>query len=150
SNYRVEDLVRDVERTTGIDAGILQAAARVTERSRTFFSALAMNRMQGGPPVDAPPTTHTQRGPDGPSARTRESKARYTSEGLIDHFENGIMLCGALEGLEASLALVQTTARTRDTSPADAVPVLDEAIAALARRAGDLHKDLRFLLRAND
>ena len=40
----------------------------------------------------------------------QESRARYTAESLEDHFEDGMALAGALEGLEATLALTQTPA----------------------------------------
>jgi ATP-dependent DNA helicase DinG len=81
-----------------------------------FFSGVSMARMQSG----------------------LEAKARYTADALVDHFEDGMMLAGALEGLEASLVLSRTGAGDEDT------------LATLARRTGDLHKDLRFLLRAAD
>jgi ATP-dependent DNA helicase DinG len=115
-NYRIDDLLRDAQRAPALNADIEQAIARVADRSRLFFSGLSMARMHAGP----------------------EMKARYTADALIDHFEEGSMLAGALEGLEASLVLSQ---RSKDD---------DEAIATLARRTGDLKDDLRFLLRAGD
>jgi ATP-dependent DNA helicase DinG len=84
SNYRVEDLVRDVESTVMLTPGMLEATSRVTERSRTFFSGLSMARMEAA-----------------------ESKARYTSETFVDYFQDGATLAGALEGLEATLVLSQ-------------------------------------------
>jgi ATP-dependent DNA helicase DinG len=116
SNFRVEDLLRDVESTVAMTPDVLQATTRVTERSRTFFSALSMARMHAA-----------------------ESKARYTSETFIDYFQDGAMLAGALEGLEATLVLLQK----KDTPT-------DEMIDALARRARELRSDLLFLIRAND
>ena len=121
SNFRIEDLVRDVEAGVGRDFTSRQndemrlATTRVTERSRTFFSALSMARMEAA-----------------------ESKARYTSETFVDYFEDGAMLAGALEGLEATLVL-----SSKKDEP-------DEAIATLARRARELRDDLMFLIRAND
>jgi len=121
SNFRIEDLVRDVEAGVGRDFTSRQndemrlATTRVTERSRTFFSALSMARMEAA-----------------------ESKARYTSETFVDYFEDGAMLAGALEGLEATLVL-----SLKKDEP-------DEAIATLARRARELRDDLMFLIRAND
>jgi len=121
SNFRIEDLVRDVEAGVGRDFTSRQndemrlATTRVTERSRTFFSALSMARMEAA-----------------------ESKARYTSETFVDYFEDGAMLAGALEGLEATLVLAG-----RKAPPY-------EAIATLARRARELRDDLMFLIRAND
>ena len=116
SNFRVEDLVRDVEATMPMTADILQAVTRVGEHSRTFFSGLSMARMA-----------------------TAESKARYTSETFIDYFQDGAMLAGALEGLEATLLLSQKKDEPND-----------EMIATLARRARELRDDISFLIRAND
>ena len=115
SNYRIDDLIRDVETTVMLTPDMLEATSRVTERARTFFSALSMARME-----------------------TAESKARYNSETFIDYFQDGAMLAGALEGLEATLVLSQKREQT------------DEMIATLARRARDLHQELSFLIRAND
>jgi ATP-dependent DNA helicase DinG len=130
SNYRIDDLLRDVEST--VDSAprkgapcsdIGQAVNRVTECARTFFSALSMARMEAS-----------------------ESKARYTSEAFIDYFQDGAMLAGALEGLEASLVLAADPQgpRRSENGPAD------EVLATLARRARDLHQELSFLIRAND
>ena len=128
SNFRIDDLVRDVERTLvdlkgpPRDEGY-QAISRVTERSRTFFSGLSMARMEAA-----------------------ESKARYSSETFIDYFQDGAMLAGALEGLEATLVLAADPKgpRCSDGEPAD------EVLATLARRARDLHQELTFLIRAGD
>src|SRR5205814_678333 len=86
SNFRIDDLVRDVDgwanlapREGALYSDIFQAASRVTERSRTFFGGLSMARMEAA-----------------------ESRARYTSETFIDYFQDGAMLAGALEGLEAT------------------------------------------------
>jgi ATP-dependent DNA helicase DinG len=120
SNFRVEDLVRDVETTAGLEgprrSDLVLAASRVTERSRTFFSALSMARMQAA-----------------------ESKARYTSETFVDYFQEGAMLAGALEGLEATIVLLQKKDEPND-----------EMIDTLARRARELRSDLMFLIRARD
>ena len=87
SNYRVDDLVRDGERllsSTPRDVDDLaRALHRVAERSRIFFSSLSMER----------------------ALKTAETRARYTAEAMQEHFEDGMMLAGALEGLEATLAL---------------------------------------------
>jgi ATP-dependent DNA helicase DinG len=115
SNYGIDDLLRDVESTVMLTPDMLEATSRVTERSRTFFSALSMARMEAA-----------------------ESKARYSSDTFIDYFQDGAMLAGALEGLEATLALSQKKDQT------------DEMVATLARRARDLHQELSFLIRASD
>jgi ATP-dependent DNA helicase DinG len=136
SNYRVDDLVRDTDRflraapREGVasDAGagrglsprqvedIARALARLADRSRVFFSGLSAART--GAPGDG--------------------RARYDAGAMEDRFEAGMMLAGALDGLEATIALA-----SRSLEP-------DEAAAAIQRRAGELRGDLRLLMRADD
>ena len=115
SNYRVDDLMRDVESAVSLTPEMLQATSRVADRARTFFSGMAMARMD-----------------------VAESKARYNSDTFVDYFQDGAMLAGALEGLEATLVL-----SLKKDEP-------DEVVASLARRARELRQDLTFLIRAND
>jgi ATP-dependent DNA helicase DinG len=115
SNYRVDDLVRDVESTVSLTPAMLQATSRVRDRARTFFSGLTSAQMN-----------------------VAESKARYNSDTFIGYFQDGAMLGGALEGLEATLIL-----SLKKDEP-------DEAVASLARRARELREDLTFLIRASD
>jgi ATP-dependent DNA helicase DinG len=115
SNYRVDDLVRDVESTVSLTPDMLQATSRVTDRARTFFSSVALAQMN-----------------------VAESKARYNSDTFVDYFQEGAMLAGALEGLEATLVL-----SLKKDEP-------DEAVTTLARRARELREDLTFLIRASD
>jgi ATP-dependent DNA helicase DinG len=98
-----------------------KAAARVTERSRSFFSGLSTARMERA-----------------------ESKARYTSDTFVDHYEAGAMLTGALEVLESALAL------TRGKESAGDAADVDQAVVSLARRARELRDDLALLIRAGD
>ena len=139
SNYRVDDLVRDGERVLGAttDAGraftarqyeeVARALARVADRARIFFTGLSSAR----------------------TLRTNESRARYHAEALADHFEDGMMLAGALEGLEATLALIANARPGSEAGAANAAAD-NEAVAAVQRRAGELRADLRFLMRASD
>jgi ATP-dependent DNA helicase DinG len=141
SNYRIDDLVRDGERVLGTIAGraalperapgeeIARALARVGERCRIFFTGLSTTR----------------------ALRANEARARYDAQALAEHFEDGMMLAGALEGLEATLALATSRASAADAPgasppPADAI----DAAAAVQRRAGELRNDLRMLMRASD
>ncbi len=132
SAYRVEDLVRDGERLLPAlplqhTEEVSRALARVAGHSRMFFSGLALARaVHGGGAVP-------------------ESRARYTAESLSDHFEEGMAFAGALEGLEATLALAQPPAGAADTNDS-----ANEAVVTLQRRAGELRNDLRFLMRAAD
>jgi len=125
SNYRVDDLVRDVESTVSLTPEMLQATSRVTDRARTFFSSLAIARMN-----------------------VTESKARYNSDTFVDHFQDGAMLAGALEGLEATLQLAAGPKGPRCTG--EEATGGDETIVSLARRARELREDLTFLIRASD
>ena len=143
SNYRVDDLVRDGERllsgTPRDVEDLARALHRVADRSRAFFS----NLLSGGFRLKAEATER------------RDTRARYTAEAMQEHFEDGMMLAGALEGLEATLALA--TKRTSN-GPNDSNGSNDsndsndsnELTASVRRRAGELRADLRFLMRADD
>ncbi len=172
SAYRVEDLVRDGERLLGaprqgapdesaeaVGRGFTprqteetaRALARVADRSRMFFSGLMLPfDYRSGDPEQRRGVARTVHG----GASGQESRARYTAESLAEHFEDGMALAGALEGLEATLALA--TPRTASAAGGDggvtAPDALDanEAVAALQRRTGELRNDLRFLMRAAD
>jgi ATP-dependent DNA helicase DinG len=142
SPFRVDGLVRDAQRIlpdVPNQSVLTRALARTAEHSRAFFSCLSLD----------------------PSLRTRagmEARVRYTAEALSEHFEEGGSLAGALEGLEGTLAL--TTSQSwgppsgGPEQPAQAglhdesEPA--EALASLQRRAGELAKELRFLIRAGD
>ena len=149
SSYRVEDLVHDGELLLAARAftsrdDLHRALTRVSDRARIFFSGLSLARpFSGG-----------------------ESRARYTAESIAGHVEDGMMLVGALEGLEATLALAGRRGNDLD-GPAEAgphdgsgphvygagLPVREDIaddVASLQRRAGELRNDLRFLLRADD
>jgi len=134
SNYRVENLLRDVDHEiASVGRGftlrqtdeIAQSVSRGAERSRRFFSALSMGRME-----------------------VAESKARYTSDSFADYFGDGAMLAGALEGLEAALVLAGR--KSPPYTPGETSESVDEVIASLARRARELREDLTFLIRASD
>ena len=146
SNYRVDDLVRDGERMLAAASApftprhheeIARALARVSDRSRIFFSALSTS----------------------PALRTSDARARYVAESLADHFEDGMMLAGALEGLEATLSLIATGQRkhggsndpnANDPNDPNAANDSNETSAAVQRRAAEARNALRFLMRAND
>jgi ATP-dependent DNA helicase DinG len=118
SNYRLDDLVRDGEKVTGIE--IRRDLERISDRAGIFFAGLQL-------------------------APRREERARYTAESIAEYFGDGMMLVGALDGLEATLAL----ALKRAPEPgAGSEP--NEDAEALMRRAGEVRDDLKFLLRASD
>jgi ATP-dependent DNA helicase DinG len=125
SNYRVDSLTRDLDRAANSPliadrdkAGdLLSDTIRVRDHARMMFSTLQMLRFELGANASG-------------DARIRirpAQTARVADEGLA--------LIGALEAVEADIAL------TRD------VP---EEVLALARRASELREDVRFLLRADD
>jgi ATP-dependent DNA helicase DinG len=127
SNYRVEDLVRDGEHVLAASSlepklveEIVRALSPVSEHAQVFFSGLSLAR----------------------ALTSAESRARYGPDAMADHIDEGLSLIGALDGLEATLAL--------SASGLDAAASDHESIATLQRRAGEIRNDLRFLLRADD
>src|SRR5262249_37007728 len=122
SNYRVEDLARDVDRAvaTGLIPDRTRAShighdtERVRHHPRTLFTALQM--LQPETPAGA------------------ESRIRIGSTRLSKVADDGAAFVQALQALEADIAL------TRD------VP---EDVLSLARRAASLREDTSFLLKAD-
>ena len=127
STYRVAELARDfdyVMAAGGVDddAGDLgRAVARVDERGRLFFAALANAR----PAAPA--------GGGGPSGN--DDRVRITTADLEPAQGPGAAVLNALDGLEALVALAKEA---------------PEDLRAIGRRAGEIRDDLRFLLQAND
>jgi ATP-dependent DNA helicase DinG len=132
SNYRVDDLARDADKAVSArlisDADreheIRHDVERLQDRSRTFFGALQMLRF--------PPS------PDGFGATAPvggESRIRVRAQQLAAFREEAQALVGALEALEADLALA---------------PDAPEDVLALARRAAEIRVNVNFLLRADD
>jgi ATP-dependent DNA helicase DinG len=125
SNFRVDDLGRDVDRAVAAKLIADQEAAdnlrdradRVRDHARAFFSALQLVRF------------------DGPGVSGGDSRMRIGSTQLNRVADDGLALVRALEALEADIALA------RDAPP---------DVLALGGRAADLRKDLDFLLRADD
>jgi ATP-dependent DNA helicase DinG len=135
SNYRVEDLARDVERLVaagGVDdrtakGEIAKALERLRDHARAFFTAVAFAHRGGG--------------------RVRsEERVRATSESLAQVVDAAVHLTGALDILEATLALL----RKAPAADANEQASKAEDAATLARRAGELRDDVRFLLRGGD
>jgi ATP-dependent DNA helicase DinG len=138
SNYRLDDLVHDGERLLAShpfddnDEEVHRALVRIGDRARIFFNGVSMNA----------------RGADGEisGGGTAENRIRYTAESFSEHFEDGMMLVGALEGLEATLALLQQPKSAERGVVAD----MNEEAESIQRRAGELRDEMRFLLRASD
>ena len=136
SNYRVEELARDIERlvaTGGIqDRRPRDEMAKGLEwlrgHARDFFSALA----------SAHRSIERVRG---------EERVRATDASLAETREAAAYLSGALDLLESTLALLGAPARPG--APGDDSGRAED-VASLARRAGALRDELRFLLRVGD
>ncbi len=133
STYRIEDYARDVERF--IRSGAVQVRERQDElqkgidrlrdHARAFFAELTF----------AHRTNDRARG---------EERVRATDASLAHTREVAAYLAGSLDLVEAALALLKAP----EGSESDTKVPFDSA--ALARRAGELRDDLRFLLRAGD
>jgi ATP-dependent DNA helicase DinG len=129
SNYRVEELARDVERA--IERwpdpqrrdGVRRMAAHVEDRARQFFDALQ------------------------PTRRIGEDRVRVSPESLADVQPAGEALLGVLEGLQATLQLLKQA----PSPEAGAVrPAVVDDLLALATRTDTMRRELTMLLRASD
>ena len=137
SNYRLEDLARDAERLAAslpltdrkTRDEISRTVDRVRDRSRAFFSEVAFGHRSG----DHLKNEERVRATDASLGRAREERAELT--GALDHFEATFALMGAPAGAAAS---GEDDDRFR------------ESAANLARRAGEIRNEIRFLLRATD
>jgi ATP-dependent DNA helicase DinG len=151
STYRLEELARDVERLVpagGIEDRhakdeIAKAVERLRDHAQAFFAELAFahrpSRASGRPePVEG-------RG----SGRVKnEERVRATAESLGQTYDSAANLTGALDIVESTLALLRRP--TFDDAGDGESPKGAEDAATLARRAGQLRDDLRFLLRGSD
>jgi ATP-dependent DNA helicase DinG len=141
STYRLEELARDSERLAigciedhKTTDDIAKATERLRDHTKHFFTEL----------------TFAHRG-DG-RARSEE-RIRVSVQTLAPAADAAAHLSGALEILQATLALIDT--RRPAASAADdgdggsaASETMVDQIAALVRRCGEIRDDLRFLLRA--
>jgi ATP-dependent DNA helicase DinG len=134
SNYRLEDYAADVERFAGSSAlpgraerdEMQRAVEHLRDHARSFFAELAFAHRTAG-------RVHG------------EVRVRASESTLGDTREAAASVAGSLDALEATLALLKP--------PPDAVDAAADAAddaAALARRAGAIRDELRFLLRAGD
>jgi ATP-dependent DNA helicase DinG len=140
SNYRLEDLARDAEKAVSArlisdadrEHAIRHDAERLRERSRSFFGALQVLRF---PPSPGGFGATSPQAPGGFGPLGGESRIRIRPQQLTPVWEEAQALTGALEALEADLALA---------------PDASEDVLALARRAAEARVNLGFLLRADD
>ena len=165
STYRLEDLARDLERLVAAghvedrrrksDRGpgdIAKAIDKLRDHARAFFTELAdahsdrrLRPSAGGrePSAAAGPERGARPAPGGGRG---EERVRATEASLAGPRDAAAALIGALDVVESTLAL------QRSPPSAGAGREIDhtEEMASLARRAGELRTDLRFLLRAGD
>jgi ATP-dependent DNA helicase DinG len=134
STYRLEDYARDVERfAVSGAAGELssrddldKAVEHMRDHAQSFFTELAF----------AHRSADRFRG---------EERVRATESTLADTRQAAADLTGSLDAIEATLALLKPRPDDGDIE----TDAADDA-ASLARRAGEIRHDLRFLLRAGD
>jgi ATP-dependent DNA helicase DinG len=140
SNYRFDELARDAEHliTTGVAGDMTnelgEILQRVRDRARRFFTSLAENIRSRG-----------QHG--------AENRLRITFETLEPFHEDAAVLMGTLDHLQATAALIKPSERTatgRGPDPAAPSESHKQDLASLARRAGELRDELRFVLKAGD
>ena len=131
SNYRVEAVVGDAQRllaTSSIEPhqaeALSRSLTRVSMHAHGFFTGLSLGRVSN------------------PS----EARVRYNADAFGEHSADALALIGSLDGLEATLALMQQP----PAHEPGAVVEADETVATLQRRTGELRNDLRFLMRADD
>src|SRR5262245_31003386 len=145
SNYRVEELARDIERSLlamiGDDSrskeNIGKAIEKLRDYARAFFSDLAF----------------AHRG----SSLKSEERVRATVDSLAEASEAADHLSGALQIIQSALtSLVRLKPDATDGRRGSDIDddgdneARDETIATLVRRTGELRDDLRFLMRAGD
>jgi ATP-dependent DNA helicase DinG len=135
SSYRLQDLAGDVERlqASGTVAALqtlplVRAVQRVKDDARAFFAAVALGHR----------TAQQTRG---------EAKVSMTPSSLAPAQDAAAQLVGALELLES---LLISAAPAQDRLNQAEVPAALPDGGALARRANELRRDLRLLLRADD
>jgi ATP-dependent DNA helicase DinG len=134
SNYRLEELANDIARLSSPDVQgtktnpfeLDQVVEAVRSASRSFFADLA----------------HTHR--SGERLRNEE-KRPVSPQSLADVQEAAAQLTGALDLVAASLS---TAPAQKDRDSGEDSRTRD--VQSLARRAGEIRHDIRFLLKAGD
>jgi ATP-dependent DNA helicase DinG len=151
STHRLEELARDVERLAGSGAveerrdrdEVTKAAERLREHGRAFFSELGYAHRDGGRERGAAAVK--------PASLRNDERIRATPSSLAATSEAAAHLTGALDLVESTLALLRAPGGSAPRADEDGDSSgRDEELSALARRAGELRDELRFLLRAGD
>ena len=132
SNYRFEELARDGERLIASGAAgahaddLRHVLDRMSARAHDFFAALA----KGG-------------------GRGSENRVRITSDTLQPVYEDGLMLIGALDNVEATAALIKVERPPADPDRKPGDPSPQDPL-SVSRRAGEIRDALRFVMKAGD
>jgi ATP-dependent DNA helicase DinG len=152
STYRLEELAHDAERLVasgGFDdhvrTEIEKAIEKLRDHARAFFSEVAF--------------AHRGDGDSGGRRRLKsEERVRASVESLGQTRDSAAHLTGALDILQATLALVRLKPDTTEQDDGEPRSVrlqpdpeaAEEQRQALERRAGEIRDELRFILRAGD
>ena len=161
SNYRIEDLCHDAEQAMGVrrngreglERG--QSIDRLRDLARVLFMALQFGQMARL--SDALPRRAAQglRGGDLSASPPGEDRTRLTAEFLAQVADAGHDLTAALDTVEQVFYEVKDAppgAREGEaqSNGSDARVEAAEELRSIARRAGEMRDELRFLLRASD
>jgi len=150
SNYRVEELARDVERSLVAIVGddrqarddIAKAIEKLRDYARAFFTELAFAH-RGDRAERGRAATEWGRGP---TSVKNEERVRATADSLAQASEPAAHLASALDIVQSTLALLVRLQADRAGHDDDR-ETRDEMIATLVRRSGEIRDDLRFLMR---
>ena len=156
STYRLEELARDTERLVAVSGvedqktkdDLAKAVERLRDQSKHFFAELAFaHRPSRG-------SGQLVEGRGDGRARSEE-RVRASVQSLVPAADAAAYLSGALEILQATLALIDTrrpakSAGGDEDEADDRRELVVDQIAALVRRCGEIRDDLRFLLKASE
>jgi len=144
SNFRIDDLARDVDKVAQADSledrkacdNLEQGVARLRDTAQAFFVELAFAHRGSG-------------------RLKSEERVRATPVSVGPARESAALLSGALDAIESQLIEVARVSASARPSASfgetdGTTEESDEHVAALARRAGEIRDDLRLLLRADD
>jgi ATP-dependent DNA helicase DinG len=138
STYRIEDFARDVERAV---------AGYALDRRDQHEVAKAIDGLRGHARDSFAEIALAHR-VEGLSRGRAEERVRATPTTLSEAADSTLSLTGALDVVESTLALLG--ARETRANASNGPDEMPEVIRALARRAGQIRDDLRFLMRACD
>ena len=134
SNYRFEDLVRDGDRALNLgtiedpEAELRRALGRIDDHGHAFFGGLLRARQRSSTMVRA--------------GGLPDDRLRIGPDWFGDIVDDGLALVSALDQFDGEM-----TKRAGANAPG---ATINEDAAALARRAGELRDNLRFMLEASD